>query len=177
MVSHPEVQVAVAERVEKYRQGADFIEEWLEVSMVPSVIYVLNEDHYYFSHSRAFLVWHPLFVEDKSDSTLAYELVQQLMDGRITWGEDNFDVVKEAMGWIIENNYQEKSGFKDWYLSTWGPVEDTKFVEDLHVYEEKGIDEFKDVVKFLYLHYSQLEDKSAFDAEATLRLYEGEVGL
>ena len=177
IVSHPEVQVAVKERVERYRQVVGFIEEWLEIPLVPSVIYVLNDEHYYFTYSREFLVWHPLFVEDKSDSTLAYEIVEQLTNGYITWGEDDFNMVKVAIRWIVENNYQDKSGFKDWYLSTWGQVEDTKLLETLHEYEEKGEDEFKDIVKFLYLQYSQLEDKSDFDAEATVQLYERETSL
>ena len=180
IVSHPEVQIAVKERVKKYRQGLEFVEEWLEVPMIPSVIYVLNDEHYYFTQSTfspEFLVWHPLYLGDTGDSDLAYEIVEQLTNGRITWGEDDFNVVKVAIEWLIENNYQEKSGFKDWYLSTWGPVEDTKLLEVLHVYEEKGEDEFKDIVKFLYVQYSKLEDKRDFEAETVLRLYEGETSL
>ena len=47
VVSHPEVQDAAIERVKKLQQGWDFVEEWLEVPITPSVIYILNDEHYY----------------------------------------------------------------------------------------------------------------------------------
>lgn len=180
VVSHPEVQDAARERVKKYQQGIEFIEEWLEVPITPSVIYILNDAHYYLTQSTLsteFLVWNPLDLGNIGDSVLAYEIVKHLTGKDIAPGSGNFDMVKVAMEWLIKNHFEEKSGFRDWYLSTWGPVEETKLIDVLHVYEEKGEDELKDIVKFLYRQYSQLEDKDDFDADAAVQLYEGEVSL
>lgn len=181
VISHPEVLDAAEERVKKYRQGIEFIEEWLEVPLTPSVIYILNDAHYYFIQSTLspeFLVWNSLDLGNIGDSVLAYEIVKQLTGKDVALGSGKFDVVKVAMEWLIENNYEKKSGFRDWYLSTWSvPGEETKLIDVLHVYEEKGEEEFKDIVKFLYMQYSQLEDKNDFDAESVLQLYEGESSL
>ena len=58
-----------------------------------------------------------------------------------------------------------------------GPVEEIEYLDVLNGYEEIGIEEFKDVVKYLYIYSNQFEDKQDFDMEVALRLYEGGSGL
>lgn len=96
VVSHPEVQAATIDKLEKYRQGAKFIEEWLEVPMVPSVVYVLNDEHswaIYPTSGPDFLAWVQVMIKETDHSSLAYELVDQLMNGHTIWGEDDFEIV------------------------------------------------------------------------------------
>ncbi len=181
VVSHPEVQDAAIERVKKLQQGWDFVEEWLEVPITPSVIYILNDEHYYLSRyasSKEFLVWGTAklrntdSIGNTGDSVLAYEIIELLTREYPTSEASSFDIIRVAMEWLIENNYQKKSGFKDWYISEWRP-EETRLLDILGEYEEKGEDEFKDIVKFLFVHHSQLEKGADFDWEVILKSYEG----
>ena len=179
VVSHPEVLDAAKERVEKLQKGWDFVEEWLEVPVTPSVIYVLNDEHYYlnqYARSKDFLVWNTGEPGNTEDSVLAYEIVELVTRESPTWEASSFDGIRVAMEWLIENNYKKKSGFKDWYIAEWRP-EETRFADVLGEYEEKGEDEFKDIVKFLFIQHSQLEKGADFDLEATLKLYEEEASL
>ena len=179
IVSHPEVQGAVKERVKKFQQGWSFVEEWLDIPITPSVIYILNDEHYYlaqYAHSKEFLVWSTIEFGNTEDSVVAYQIIDLLTKEYPTSEASSFDLIRIAMEWLIENNYQEKSNFRDWYISEWGP-EETGLLDILGEYEEKGEKEFKDIVKFLFIHHSQLEKGEDFDWEVILKMYEEEARL
>ena len=128
--------------------------------------------------SKEFLVWGTVklrntdSIGNTGDSVLAYEIIELLTREYPTSEASSFDIIRVAMEWLIENNYQKKSGFKDWYISEWRP-EETRLLDILGEYEEKGEDEFKDIVKFLFVHHSQLEKGADFDWEVILKSYEG----
>ena len=104
VVGHPEVLSAAKEKVKKHQKAWDFIEEWLEVSMSPSVIYILNDEHYYLTQntpSQEFLVWGTFYLGDTRDSVIAYESVKYLTSENATQGTSDFDLLKSAMEWLI----------------------------------------------------------------------------
>ena len=60
VVAHADVLNGAKATIEKYQKGWGFIEDWLEVPMMPSVIYILNNEHYYQTlqtPNQEFLVW------------------------------------------------------------------------------------------------------------------------
>ncbi len=70
-----------------------------------------------------------------------------------------------------------EGGFKKWYIPNgYADGRKTNLSEILNGYEEKGIEEFSDVIKFLYHQYAQLKIRHEFDMEEALQLYEGESG-
>lgn len=183
LVGHPEILKAAKNTIGEYQKGWDFMEDWLEIPMTPSVIFILNDDHYYLTRStpsQEFLIWYPEALEYvdrleyRNDSIIADEIVRYVMDEYQSWDNDDINTLSLAMRWSIISHLHTKVGLKDWYVSSWGiPSEVPESIDILNGYEEKSKDELNAVVKFLYTQYKQLDDKSAFDMKAALQEYEG----
>lgn len=181
VVGHPEVLNGAKKVVEKYQKGWSFIEDWLEVPMTPSVIYILNDwhnQHYSLTYyDPEFLVWSSGNLHYMDETEIAFELMNHLRNEYNTGENEDRRFLYYAMAWSIINHLHEEVSFKEWYLELWGvPDEEPKLINLLQSYEEKGIEEFNEVLKYLFNYMNQLEDGQEFDMEATLQLYEGESG-
>ncbi|CAM4007149.1 ABC transporter permease [Lederbergia lenta] len=180
IVGHPEILNGAKNAVKKNQQAWKFIEDWLDIPMTPSVIYILNDEHYYLTRStpsQEFLIWHAEGLEYVDDSIIAYEIVEYLTNEYASWENEDVRLLGLAMEWSITSHLHEMVGLKNWYVSTWGiPSEVSEVPEPIDVlngYEDRSKEEFNTVVKFLYTQYKQLDDKSIFDMEAALQKYEG----
>ncbi len=192
VVGHPEILKGAKEIVGKYQHGWNFIEDWLEVPMTPSVIYILNSEHAYltwYTPSQEFLVWDydKLKHNHGSDEELLFDLMNYLTgdlssEFMLIEGQSYqaYQYLMGAMDWIILNQFEEIGNFKDWYLNRWsymGEMEEDGLFILLNRYAEQGDDVFAEVVKYLFNHVHQLEDMNDFDMEAALEMYEGESNL
>ncbi|QUW20783.1 ABC transporter ATP-binding protein [Sporosarcina sp. Marseille-Q4063] len=172
VVGHPEVLKSVGETIGEYQKTWNFIEEWLEVSMTPEVIYILNDEHSYLTRhtpSQEFLVWGNGYLGDTRESTIAYSAIHYLVDFTLDRSTD-LHLLNELVEWSIFSAFQDEGSFKKWYSPMVTPMEETELVEVLANYEEQG--KLSEVIKFIYHQYAQLEDKSEFDIEKALQLYE-----
>ncbi|MEK3886423.1 ABC transporter permease [Bacillus sp. FSL K6-3431] len=178
LVGHPEVLNGAKKVIKKYQEAWNFIEDWLDIPMTPSIIYILNDDHYYLTRStpsQDFLVWYAGDLKYVEDSIIAYRAVDYLTSEHRTWDmENDLYLLNQVITWSILSELQDEVGFKKWYSPMREPMEETKSIDILNEYEEQGIDKFNEVVKFLYTQYDQFENKNEFKIEAALQLYEGE---
>ncbi|MRX72140.1 hypothetical protein GJU40_08190 [Bacillus lacus] len=179
VVGHPEVLEGARETVRKYQKGWKIAEEWLEVPMTPNVIYILDPVHSSLTEntpSQEFIVWDVNDL-DQNDSIIPYKIVVDLTKGEAILGEyDDLFLLQKAMEWSLLNDMENETGFnkfKDWIVSHTG-LEQTNLIDILNRYNEKGVKEFKQVVKFLFTQYSQLEEEKDFNMSAELQRYEGE---
>lgn len=191
VIGHPEVLAGVKEKVYQYQQGWSFIENWLEVPVIPSVIYVLNREHAYltrYTPSQEFLVWDEHNLTYMNDpEQLAYDLWNSFegdtgfsfeiaTDDQSYLSYQAHEYLRQAAIWIILSELDHVDNFKDWYLDDWRELDEDEehLFTLLNLYAEKGTEEFKAVVKYLLTYVEQLEDKSKFNMEEALKLYEGE---
>ncbi|WP_312473515.1 hypothetical protein [Neobacillus sp.] len=175
VVAHPEVFNGVKEVIKSYQKSWTFIEDWLGVPMSPSVIYILSDNYYYLTHDSVNYGFFVMRSEDIDDSEIAYELKNELTrEYNFSNNEDSY-VLSDALVWMIMNNLHEQISFAEWYKSNWR-VEGEKLtpVNLLQGYEEKGIEQFKDVIKYLFNYWVELDNKQEFDMEVALKQYEGE---
>lgn len=173
VVAHPEVFNGAKQVIERYEKAWSFMEEWLEVPMSPSVVYVLSDNYYYqIDHT----VNHNLFILRNAavdDSEIAYELLNDLIvrDGN----NESLHVFIDAMTWIILNNFNEQVSFAEWYKSnSWTDDENIELINHLQTYADKGQDDLKGVLKYVFNYWSKLNNKHEFDLTAALKQYEGE---
>lgn len=109
------------------------------------------------------------------DSSIAYKIMNQFIS------EDSFDynedeqILSQALVWMIMNHLSQQGSFSMWYKSTWWvEEEDLTLINKLQHYEEKGIESFKEVLKYVFDAWQDLDDKSDFNMEETISQYEGE---
>lgn len=181
LIAHPEIINSANETVEKYQRAAKFVEEWLDIPMMPSVIYILSDEHYYLSNetvNQGFLVWGNTDIQDLDDEQIAYRLQRSLFQERSDMESvDDVLLLEDAIVWTILQHVQGESTFKEWYASLWwNENEDRTLVDLLASYEEKSIEQFQDVVKYLYYNWTELEDSQEFDMTAALKMYDKESG-
>ena len=78
--------------------------------MTPAVIYILNDEHYYLARhtpSQEFLVWGTENLKDTSDSTIAYQAVNYLVD--FTWNRStDLHLLNELVEWSIFSAFQDE---------------------------------------------------------------------
>lgn len=174
VVAHPEVLNGMKEVVGRYQKVWSFMEDWLGIPMTPSVIYVLGDNYYYLTHDSANHDFYMLRNENMDDSEMAYELLNEITQD-FSNNNGGFNVLYDAMVWMILNNLHEQIGFAEWYKSNyWAEEEDFKLVNLLQGYEKKGLESFKDVLKYLFEYWKGLENKQDFDMEAAIEQYEEE---
>lgn len=184
VVGHPEVLNTVKEKVEQYQKGWDFIEDWLGEPMTPSVIYILNSRYTYltwYTPSTEFLVWdnENLNYGDSVDeiaSNLWNYWTKDFSDQAKDEGQD-YHYLRNALDWVIRNHLHDEVSFREWYIAGWHEPDDDKLLNLLNSYGEIGNEAFENVVKYLLVYVDQLENKSNFEIEAALQLYEGESSL
>lgn len=176
IIAHPEILAGAKELVEGYNKAWSFIEDWLGVSMKPSIIYVLSDEHDYLGEDTSSYGFFTIssneikyFDENEIASELANELTRQNLakESEYSW------YLSMAMEWVVMNELDEGMGFKEWYVSIWGADgENLDLIELLDDYQRKG--EMKEVVKFLY-HYSEIpSEQEELNMEDVLKQYEGE---
>ncbi|WP_062108439.1 ABC transporter permease [Bacillus niameyensis] len=181
ILAHPEALKGAKDVAERYQKASRFVEGWLGIPMVPSVIFVMNDEHYYLSDdtvNQGFLVWGNRDIQDSNDEQIAYRLQRSLFQERSDMEsvEDVF-LLEDAMIWPILHHLQGESTFKEWYKSLWwNEDDDLTLVDILSSYEEESPEQFQDVVKYLYYNWTQLENGQEFDMTAALKLYEKESG-
>lgn len=176
VVGHPDILIGAQKTTEMYLEGTNYIEEWLEVPMVPKVIYILNHDHSYLTQSTPsleFIAWSVDDIEYLNYSMMSYRLVNVLTDNQSSQSED-VQLLKMAMVWTLFNRFQVDTGSNqfDSYANQLPQL--ANLVEILNRYDEQGEEHFQQVVKFLFTQYEQLDDKDNFDLEDALSRYEGE---
>ncbi|MBS4198236.1 hypothetical protein KHA93_00995 [Bacillus sp. FJAT-49732] len=175
VVAHPEVFNGAKEVIGRYQKAWSFMEDWLEVSMSPSVVYVMSDNYYYQIHDS---VNHDFFVirsASVDDWGIAYEMINEIYPEISEGYNEDFRIIVDAMEWIIMNQLHEQVSFVEWYKSTWwGAEEDLTLVNMLQTYEDKGHDQFKDVLKYLFNYWNGLENKQDFNMKDALNEYEGE---
>ncbi|MBS4209315.1 hypothetical protein [Bacillus sp. FJAT-50079] len=177
VIGQPEMLAGAEEVVHQYEKGWNFIESWLGIQMKPSVIYILNDRHYYniiHTINYDFFALGSGELRSIDDEEIAYALMNELTNDRpMTMYNEDFNAFYDAMLWLLTNQLREVVSFQEWYMENrWIEDDVPPQVKLLQSYEEKG--EFAEVVKFLYEQYRELEDKQEFQIDAALRLYEGE---
>ncbi|MCJ8008277.1 hypothetical protein ACFFF5_11615 [Lederbergia wuyishanensis] len=176
VVAHPEVFNGAKAVIERYQKVWSFTEDWLAVSLSPSVVFVMSDNYYYQIHDS---VNHDFFVirsASVDDWDIAYGIINEIYPEISAGYNDDFRIIVDAMEWILMNHLHEQVSFVEWYKSTWwGAEEDLSLVNLLQTYEENGHDQFKDVVKFLCDYWKGLENKQDFDMKDALKQYEGEL--
>lgn len=174
VVAHPESVNGMKEVIGRYQQSWSFIEDWLEVQMSPSVIYILSDNYYYLTRDG---VNHDFFVmrnEYVDDVEIAHELLNELTRENPFDGTQDFSVFYDALVWILLDNLHEQDGFLEWYktnVSDEGEI--LTRVKLLQDYAEKGTEPFKAVLQYLFNYWAGLDHKQEFDLEAALKQYEG----
>jgi len=181
VVGHPEILNGAQDLIGKYKPLWDFTEDWLDVSVTPSVIYLLDNEHYYLTRntrSHGFLTLGSDYLEDDRDDAIAYEVLKELMgtsslSSRLNIQSDDFNYLHNAMLWTILKELGNEMEFKEWY-GEYQLMDDRSLsiVNLLHGYEEQGIEAFNEVIKYLFQYAIQLEDQQGFDITAALKLYE-----
>ena len=175
VVAHPEVIKGATEVIERYQKAWSFMEDWLGVPMSPSVIYILSDNYYYLTEYSANHDFFVLKNEYKDDFEIAYELKNELTREGLFDNNQDFHILSDAMVWMIANHLQEQVSFAEWYKSNWWVEgEDLTVVNLLQSYEKKGSEKFKDVLKYLFHYWTELDNKQDFDMESALKQYEGE---
>lgn len=179
IIAHPEILAGAQELVERYNKAWSFIENWLDVSMKPSTIYVLSDWHDYLledTYNYDFFTISGNEIKYLDDGQIASELANELI-GQSFFGQSKSDFswyFPTAIEWVIMNELEEGMGFKEWYVSIWGTDgEDLALINALNDYQRKG--EMKEVVKFLYNYAGQLDEVQEFEMEEVLQQYEGKV--
>ncbi|MCR2823835.1 hypothetical protein [Lederbergia panacisoli] len=175
VVAHPEVFNGAKNVIKRYQSAWSFVEDWLGITMSPSVIYVMSHNYYYLTKNGAN---HDFFVmrsADLDDWDIAYEIINEISPEISEGYNDDFRIINDAMEWLIMDHLHEQISFTEWYKSTWwGAGEDLTPLNLLHPYEEKGLESFKEVVKYLLNDWKGLDNKLDFDMEEALKQYEGE---
>ncbi|MBS4220410.1 hypothetical protein KHA96_19085 [Bacillus sp. FJAT-49711] len=175
VVAHPEAFNGAKNEVERYQSAWNFTEEWLGISLSPSVIYVMSDNYYFLIKNGAN---HDFFVMRSAaldDWDIGYDIINEISPEISEGYNDDFRIINDAMVWLIMNQLHEQISFSEWYKSTWwGAGEDLTLLNLLQPYEEKGLESFKEVVKYLFNDWKGLENKLDFDMEASLKKYEGE---
>ncbi|MBW8348261.1 ABC transporter permease [Bacillus sp. IITD106] len=175
VVAHPEVFNGAKEVIERYQKAWRFTEDWLGIPLSPSVIYILSDRYWYLASDGAN---HDFFVMGSAsvdDWDIAYELINEITPENFVDNNEDFRIINDAMVWTIMNHLHEQVSFADWYKSTWWVGdEDLTLVNLLGNYENKGLEPFKEVVKYLFESWKGLENKQDFDMEAALKHYEGD---
>ncbi|MBP1989708.1 ABC transporter permease [Paenibacillus eucommiae] len=182
VVGHPDIMEGAKKTTEIYLKWWNYIEEWLEVPMAPKVIYILNHDHKYltqFTPSQEFKLWSSVDMEYVEPPIMVYALALDLINDNSQPGDD-VHLLQRALTWTLMHHFQVETEFKrfdDWYMKEFSseiPAETANQANMINRYDEKGKEAFEQVVKFLFKQYEQLADKTQFDLEAALNLYEGE---
>ncbi|MFD1929594.1 hypothetical protein ACFSFY_16245 [Sporosarcina siberiensis] len=181
VVGHPEVLNGAQDLIGRYKPLWDFTEDWLEVSVTPSVIYLLDTQHYYLmnnTRSHGFLTLNSDYLEEDRDDVIAYEVLKELMgmssiSSRLNSQEDDFDFLFNAMLWTMLKQLGNEMEFKEWY-GEYRLMDDRSLslVNLLHGYEEQGIEAFNEVLNYLFQYVVQLDDQQEFDMVDALKLYE-----
>src|SRR5690606_34745397 len=176
VVAHPEVLNGAKEVIKRYQKAWSFMEEWLGVPMSPSVIYILSDNYYYQINDS---INHDFFVmrnEYKDDFEIANELLYELIwEDTFNIYNRDFHILSDAMTWAIMNHLHKQVSFIDWYKSNyWVQDDDLILANLLQAYEDKGHDQFKDLVKYLFDYWKGHENKQNFDMKEALKQYEGE---
>lgn len=174
VVGHPEVLDATKKAIQKHQTVWNFVEEWLDVPMTPSVIYVLNDRHSYLSEtpSQEVLIWAAHVMTDTNYESIVYPVIHYLMrENSMNESDADSNILSGLMTWLIISEFQEEGSFRKWYALS----EETELLKRLDAYEKQGM--LSDITKYMYHQYAELEDKNDFDMETSLRLYERETGL
>lgn len=181
VVGHPEILNGVQNLMGKYKLLWGFTDDWLDVSVTPTVIYLLDSQHYYLTHNtrnHGFFTLDSTYLEDDRDDAITYEVMKELMgttslESRQNNQNDDFDYLYNAMVWVMLNQLGEELEFKEWYGEfRLGDDRSLSVVNLLQGYEEQGIEPFREVVKYLYHYAIQLEEQQDFDIATALKLYE-----
>lgn len=177
LVAHPEILSGAKKVVNKYEKAWEFVEEWLDVSFAPSVVYVLDKWHYYLTNSTVnqdFFTLNSGELEHIDASDIAYEITNNFQHIFYDGEHQELNYLYDAIVWAIENHLVKEMTFKQWYMANRWWDEIPQQVKLLHDYEEDGHEELYEVVKFLFKYADRLEDKHKFDLETALKLYERE---
>lgn len=181
IVGHPEVLDGAKKTTELYQESWSYMEEWLGVPVTPKVIYIMDSDYQdltQFTPSREFYAWSVYDIGYVDASFMPYRLVANLINENRSYGDD-VSVLQRAMIWVLLDHSGIETGsdqFGDWYAAEGRYAtheQKPKGADQLSHYEEVGKEQFREAVKYLFLHYEGLEDKAEFNLEAALAAYEG----
>lgn len=178
VVAHPEILKGAEKNISTYQKAWTFVENWLELSITPSTIYILDDEHY---HLISNTINHDFFALNSravSDEDVTYDILKDIMRGREMEYRSDVDILADAIEWSIMNQLQEEPSFIEWYKKSWWSDEEIPtLVHILGKYENENSDKFYDIVKYLYHYWNQLDDKLQFDMESAIQAYEGESKL
>lgn len=181
VVGHPDTLYAAKETIEKYRETWVFVEEWLEVSMTPEVIYILNDRHAYLTSntpSQEVLIWSEYDFRYADHIAVAYSASNYLFSNMpSTERSTDLNLLDDLVSWSILSTLQDEGNFKKWYTPMVTPVKEAEklLMDAVNEYEMQG--ELNDVIKFLYHQYAELDNPNDFSMKEALQLYEGEKSL
>lgn len=184
VVGHPEVLDGARKTTEVYMEWWDYIEKWLEIPIVPEVIYILNREHKNLTQvasNEPFIAWSVDDIKYVDPFIMAYVFSSGLIEGNPSLN-DKVYLLKMAIVWSLFNHFQIETGangFDDWYNQNIQgfqyelPTEDAILLDIMNGYDKQGEEEFQQVVKYLFTQYHALEDKAKFDLAAELESYVG----